>query len=78
MSERNQAQLARKGRIAALVIAGTAAIWVVALLIGEKLGLSQRWLALIDLFALVGFVLALVMIWQIWRARRNASGDMEG
>ena len=69
-----QAKLARKGRVAALVIAGTAALWVVGLSIGGKLGLSQRWLALIDLSALAGFVFALALIWQIWRARR----DMEG
>lgn len=67
-------KLARKGRVAALLIAGTAAVWVVALSVGGKLGLSQRWLALIDLFALVGFVLALVMVWQIWRARRDIEG----
>ena len=74
MSNTTQATLARKGRVAALVIACTAALWVVGLFIGEKIGLSQRWLALIDLFALVGFVLALVMIWQIWRARQDIEG----
>jgi hypothetical protein len=67
-------RLAAKGRVTALVIAGTAVFWIAGLFIGEKLGLSQRWLALIDLFALAGFVLAFAMIWQIWRARR----DMEG
>ncbi|MDU8929037.1 DUF5337 domain-containing protein [Alisedimentitalea sp. MJ-SS2] len=74
MSEQSQAALARKGRVAALVIACTAALWVLAVFIGGKIGLSQRWLVLIDLFALVGFVLAIVMIWQIWRARRNIEG----
>ena len=66
--------LARKGRLAALVIAGTAAGWVVALSLGGQIGLSQRWLALIDLFALAGFVFALVQVWQIWRARREMEG----
>ena len=74
MSTEAQLQLARKGRVAALVIAGSAVFWALGLFIGGKIGLSQRWLALIDLLALVGFVLALVMIWQIWRLRR----DMEG
>lgn len=65
---------ARKGRIVALLIASTAALWVLGLFFGNKVGLSQRWLALIDLFALVGFVLAIVMIWQIWRARQRDEG----
>ena len=64
----------RKGRVAALVIAVTAVFWVLGLFIGNKIGLGQRWLALIDLFALAGFVLAIVMIWQIWRARRRDEG----
>jgi len=74
MSEAQAQLVARKGRIAALVIAGTGVLWVLGLIIGQKMGLSQRWLGLIDLVALAGFVFALVLIWQIWRARR----DMEG
>ncbi|MCF3593839.1 DUF5337 domain-containing protein [Rhodobacteraceae bacterium LMO-12] len=69
----NQSQT-RKGRVVALVIAFTAAFWVLGLFFGSKIGLSQRWLALIDLFALAGFVLAIVMIWQIWRARQRDEG----
>ena len=43
-------------------------------MIGTRMGLSQRTLALFDLFALAGFVLAIVMIFQIWRARRELEG----
>jgi predicted MFS family arabinose efflux permease len=74
MSDAKKQQHERKGRVVALVIAGTAAFWVLGLFIGNKIGLSQRWLALIDLFALAGFVLAIAMIWQIWRARRDNEG----
>ena len=74
MSKATNQNQARKGRIVALVIAFTAAFWVLGLFIGNKIGLSQRWLALIDLFALAGFVLALVMIWQIWRSRQRDEG----
>ena len=74
MSDANKQQQARKGRVVALVIAGTAVFWVLGLFIGNQIGLSQRWLGLIDLFALAGFVLAIVMIWQIWRARRDNEG----
>lgn len=74
MSQDAREALARKGRRVALLIAGTALFWVLGLFVGGRLGLSQRWLALIDLVALAGFVLALVMVWQLWRARK----DMEG
>lgn len=65
---------ARAGRRAALVIAGTAILWAAATLIGAKLGLSQRMLALFDLMALGGFLWAIWMIYTIWRARRENRG----
>jgi hypothetical protein len=64
-------QIARKGRRTALVIAGTGILWVLATLIGGQLGLGHRGLALFDLMALAGFTWALVLIYQIWRARQN-------
>jgi hypothetical protein len=65
------AELARKGRRAALVIAGTGVLWILATLIGAQLGLSQRARALFDLMALGGFVYAFVLIYQLWRARQG-------
>lgn len=67
-------EIARKGRLTALVIAGTASLWVLATVIGGRLGLGTRELALFDLMALAGFVWAFVMIYQIWRARRSNRG----
>ena len=64
----------RKGRHAALVIAGTAVFWVVASFIGGQLGLDNRTRALFDLVALAGFIWALWMIFQIWRARQDNQG----
>ncbi len=72
MSKRNDQN--RTGRQAALVIAGTAVIWVVAVLVGSQAGLSQRMLALFDMLALAGFVWALWLIFQIWRARQDNQG----
>lgn len=69
-----QDQIARKGRITALVIAGTAVFWILATLIGAGLDLSQRIRALFDMFALAGFIWAFVLIYQIWRARQNNQG----
>lgn len=71
MSDRED-QTARKGRFTALLIAGTGVAWVLATLIGGRLGLDIRTQALFDLIALAGFVWALVLIYQIWRARRSS------
>ena len=64
----------RKGRHAALVIAGTGVFWVLATFIGGQMGLDNRTRALFDLIALAGFVWALWMIFQIWRARQDNQG----
>ncbi|HKL64493.1 MAG TPA: DUF5337 family protein, partial [Roseovarius sp.] len=55
------AEIARKGRLAALVIAGTGVFWILATIIGGYLTLDQRVRALFDLMALGGFVFALVL-----------------
>jgi hypothetical protein len=67
----SDAEIARKGRNAALVIAGTGVFWILATLIGGYLALDQRLRALFDLMALGGFVFALVLIHQLWRARQG-------
>jgi len=74
VSEQKDAELARKGRITSLVISGTAVFWIVASFVGGQLGLPNRTRALFDLVALAGFVYAIVMIFQIWRARQNSKG----
>lgn len=62
---------ARKGRRAALAIVATALLWVLATLIGDKEGFSQRLRLLFDLLALAGFVFAFWLIFQYWRARQD-------
>lgn len=59
--------ISRRGRVIALVIAGTGVGWVVGIALGAALDLSQRWLALFDLAALGGFVWALWMLYGLWR-----------
>lgn len=66
--------IAKQGRFAALVIAGTGLFWVAAMMIGEWLDLPQRTRALLDLIALAGFVFAFVLIFRIWRARQSDKG----
>ena len=73
MSDKGADQ-ARKGRRAAIVIAATAMLWVAATMIGTSFGLSQRELALFDLMALGGFLWAVWMIYNIWRARQDNQG----
>lgn len=67
-------QIARKGRITALLIAGTGIFWVLATIIGDQIGLGHRVRALFDLIALAGFTWAFVLIYQIWRARQGNQG----
>ena len=63
--------LGRQGRIVALVIALTMILWFVAQWAGDWLGLPGRYAFLVDLFALAGFLWALIVTWQIWRKRRK-------
>ena len=61
MSDRD---VARDGRRAAIVIAGTGVLWLLA-------RLSPRTLALFDILALVGFGYGLWCVVKVWRARRD-------
>ncbi|MEM0946884.1 MAG: DUF5337 domain-containing protein [Pseudomonadota bacterium] len=61
----------RQGRTIALVIAGTALLYIVAQGIGRALGFDQRTLALFDLIALGGFLWCIIVTWQMWRKRRD-------
>lgn len=70
----NDQQIARKGRFTAMVIAGTAVLWILATLIGGYLDLTNRVRALFDLLALGGFIWALVLIYQMWRLRQDNQG----
>ncbi len=73
MSENPDADkaLGRRARVVSLVIAGTMVLWMVAQWAGGKLGLPDRYVFLFDLFALAGFLWALIVTWQIWRKRRE-------
>ena len=69
-SER-QKVLTRQARLAALVIAATMILWVLLQWLGGRLGMPERYVFLLDLFALAGFLWALIVTWQIWRKQRN-------
>lgn len=63
--------LAGKARMVAIVIAMTMLIWLGAQWLGGRLGLPMRYVFLLDLSALAAFVWAFVVIYQIWRDKRQ-------
>ncbi|MEM7732339.1 MAG: DUF5337 domain-containing protein [Pseudomonadota bacterium] len=63
--------VARKGRQAALVIAGTGVAWVLFGLIADKEGFSVTTRIVGDLVALGGFGFAFFLIYQMWRSRQD-------
>lgn len=71
MDEETDLALMRKGRVAALVVAGAMSIWILAQWVGPQLGLAGRYALLVDFAAMAAFVWAFVVAMQIWRARRK-------
>ena len=73
MTERAEADksIGRQARIVSIVIALTMILWMAAQWLGGKLGLPGEYVFLFDLFALAGFLWALIVTWQIWRKSRE-------
>ena len=73
MTERAEANKAigRQARVVSIVIALTTILWMAAQWLGGKLGLPDEYVFLFDLFALAGFLWALIVTWQIWRKSRE-------
>ena len=63
--------LSRQARLVSIVIAVTMILWMAAQWMGGKIGLPEHYVFLFDLFALAGFLWALIVTWQIWRKRRG-------
>ena len=70
MTEQKE-QIARQGRVIALVIAAVGLLWIAATALGGALDWSQRTRAFLDLMALAGFGTAIWMIYQLWRASQK-------
>ncbi|MFD2738596.1 DUF5337 domain-containing protein [Sulfitobacter aestuarii] len=75
MQEADDRALARKGRMVALVIAGTMLLWIAAQWAGPALGLAGRYALLFDFAALAALFWAMVVIFQMWQARRVGQGN---
>ncbi|MGR3454009.1 DUF5337 domain-containing protein [Pseudooceanicola sp.] len=63
--------MARKGRIAAVVIAVTMVVWLVGTALVPWMGWEARYVFLIDMAAIAAFLWVFVVIWQIWRLRQQ-------
>ncbi|MBU3258498.1 DUF5337 domain-containing protein [Roseovarius sp. PS-C2] len=66
--------LARKGRTVGVVIAVTMLVWMGAQWLGGQMGWPVRFVFLFDLAAIAALIWALVVTYQIWRARRDNRG----
>ena len=73
--EEREKELARLGRLVSIVIASTMLLWMAAQWIGGELGLPSEYVFLFDLFALAGFLWALIVTRQLWRKRREIEKD---
>ncbi len=60
---------AAQTRKVALVIAGTMVLWLLVQMIGAQYGWPVEYTLLVDLAAAAGFIWALIVTYQIWRAR---------
>ncbi len=67
----HEQQRARQGRLVAVVLAVTMLVWMGVQLVGGEMGWDVRYAFLFDLAALAAFFWALVVTYQIWRARRG-------
>lgn len=64
-------RMARQARLVAIVIAVTMLAWMGAQWAGGRFGWEARYAFLFDFAAIAAFVWAMVVTWQIWRARRG-------
>jgi hypothetical protein len=71
MSQSGDKALARKGQTVGLVIAITMLLWLGAQTVGPMMGLPGRFALLFDFAALAALFWAMVVIYQMWQARRQ-------
>lgn len=74
-SSEQQKEFSRMGRLVSLVIAATMILWMAAQWVGGQLALPDEYVFLFDLFALAGFLWALIVTFQLWRKRRETQKD---
>ncbi|TKW67421.1 MAG: hypothetical protein DI616_07185 [Paracoccus denitrificans] len=68
------AQDAAQLRLAALVMAATALLWLAANWAGQRFGWPSSYAFLADLAAMGGFVWSLLVTWRIWQRSKSRPG----
>ena len=66
-----QQRVSGQTRLVAVVLAGTMLLWMAVQVVGSEMGWDPRFVFLFDFAALAAFLWALVVTYQIWRARRD-------
>ena len=74
MEQSTDQKIAQRGRLLAIVIAGTMLFWLVAQWIGPRIGLAGEYAVLIDLMVMATFVMALYNGLRLWRIRQKDKG----
>ncbi len=64
-------QVARTGRLVALVIAATMILWMGAQWVGGQAGWDPSYAFLFDLMALAALLWSLVVIWRLWQQQKR-------
>ena len=67
----------RQGRLVAIVLVATMAIWLALQALGGALGWPARWVFLFDLAALAAFGWALIVTAALWRGRKDGKGERD-
>jgi hypothetical protein len=74
MSELNKNGKEKQGRLIALIIAGSVLFWSVLQGAAPYLGISARYMLLIDFFTLATLAWAMILLYKIVISRRERRG----
>ena len=74
MSELNKNGKEKQGRLIAMIIACSVLFWTVLQGAAPSLGISARYMLLIDFFTLAALAWAMISLYKIFRSRRERRG----
>ena len=74
MSELNKNGKEKQGRLIALIIDGSVLFWSVLQGAAPSLGISARYMLLIDFFTLAALAWAMILLYRTVKARRERRG----